>query len=77
MNSIGLPPAGKFHIDVDPTQLSFKNQSIRGTLVSGMADVDETLNFASRGLLNLEATVVGLSKFNESVQKLRAGQVAG
>lgn len=75
--SIGLPPAGQFHIDLDPTQLSFKNQSIKGTLVSGMADVDATLDFARRGKLNLEATVVGLSKFNESVQKLRAGQVAG
>jgi hypothetical protein len=29
------------------------------------------------GLLKLEPTVVGLSKFNESVQKLRNGEVAG
>jgi propanol-preferring alcohol dehydrogenase len=29
------------------------------------------------GLLRLEPTVVGLSKFNESVQKLRNGEVAG
>jgi hypothetical protein len=29
------------------------------------------------GLLKLEPTIVGLSKFNESVQKLRNGQVAG
>lgn len=29
------------------------------------------------GKLHLEPTVVGLSKWNESVQKLRAGQVAG
>ena len=64
-------------MDVDPTQLAFKNQSIRGTLVSGMADVDETLDFARRGKLNLEATIVGLSQFNESVQKLKNGQVAG
>ncbi|KAF1351416.1 alcohol dehydrogenase [Delphinella strobiligena] len=74
---IGLPPDGQFHIDVNPSQLAFKNQSIRGTLVSGMADVDETLDFARRGLLNLEPTVVGLSQFNESVMKLKAGQVAG
>lgn len=85
---------GKYHIDLDPTQLSFKNQSIKGTLVSGMADVDETLDFARRGMyddyltrwwtdrhrtgkLSLEPTVVGLSKFNESVMKLKDGQVAG
>lgn len=29
------------------------------------------------GKLSLEATVVGRSKFNESVQKLKNGQVAG
>ncbi|KAI1629926.1 alcohol dehydrogenase [Exophiala viscosa] len=74
---IGLPPSGKFHIDVDPGALAFRNQAIKGTLVSSLADVDETLDFAKRGLLKLEPTVVGLSKFNESVQKLKNGQVAG
>jgi len=48
--SIGLPPAGKFHIDLDPTQLVFRNQSLKGTLVSSMAEVDETLDFAKRGM---------------------------
>lgn len=74
---IGLPAHGKFHIDLDPSRLVFRNQSIKGTLVSSMADVDETLDFARRGKLRLEPTVVGLSKFNESVQKLKNGQVAG
>lgn len=48
-NSIGLPPAGKFHIDLDPTSLVFRNQSIQGTLVSSAQEIDETLEFASRG----------------------------
>lgn len=74
---IGLPPAGKYHIDLDPTALVFRNQSLKGTLVSSMAEVDETLDFARRGKLRLTPTVVGLSKFNESVQKLKNGQVAG
>ncbi|KAL2433538.1 Alcohol dehydrogenase 1 [Exophiala dermatitidis] len=74
---IGLPPHGKYHIDVDPTPLIFRNQSIKGTLVASLADIDETLDFAKRGKLRLEATVVGLSKFNEVVQKLKNGQVAG
>jgi propanol-preferring alcohol dehydrogenase len=77
VKSIGLPPAGKFHIDVDPSALAFKKWSIRGTIVSSLADVDETLEFARRGLLKLEPTVVGLSKFNESCQKLKNGEVAG
>jgi len=48
-SSIGLPTAGKFHIDVNPSILAVKNQSVKGTLVSGLADVDETLEFARRG----------------------------
>ena len=91
---IGLPPAGKYNMEVNPSTLAFRNQSIKGTLVAGMADVDETMDFARRGMnsaqyrirqvltmlagkLRLEPTVVGLSKFNESVQKLKNGQVAG
>ncbi|KAK5464853.1 hypothetical protein LTS15_001416 [Exophiala xenobiotica] len=74
---IGIPPAGKYHLDLDPTALVFRGQQLRGTLVSSMADVDETLDFARRGKLHLEPTVVGLSKFNEAVQKLKNGQVAG
>ncbi len=92
---IGLPPAGKFHIDLDPSALVFRNQSIHGTLVSSAQEIDETLEFARRGTagpsietrpslanrsagkLTLEPTVVGRSKWNESVQKLKAGQVAG
>ena len=46
---IGLPPAGQFHIDLDPTGLIFRNQSIKGTLVSSLGDLDETLEFAARG----------------------------
>ena len=75
--SIGLPPAGKFHIDLDPSGLVFRNQAVQGTLVASLKDLDETLDFAARGKLSLKPTVVGLSKFNESVQKLKKGQVAG
>ncbi|KAK7883359.1 hypothetical protein LTR67_011328 [Exophiala xenobiotica] len=91
---IGLPPHGKYHIDVDPGQLISFNQQVIGTLVSNLRDIDETLDFARRGekrsrslsstfsdiwtgLLTFEPTVVGLSKFNESVQKLKNGKVAG
>jgi D-arabinose 1-dehydrogenase-like Zn-dependent alcohol dehydrogenase len=74
---IGLPPAGKHHIDVDPTQMVFKKQCVQGTLVSSMADVDKTLHFAHRGLLKPIYTVYPLSKFNEAVQKLKRGEIAG
>lgn len=74
---IGIPPAGKYNMDIAPASLIFRGQSVQGTLVSSLAEIDETLEFARRGKLRLEPTVVGLSKFNESVQKLKNGQVAG
>lgn len=74
---IGLPPAGSYHLDIDPTQLCFKKQGIQGTLVSSMSDVDKTLDFAKRGLLKPIYTVFPMSKFNEAVQKLKNGQIAG
>ncbi|ORY11920.1 chaperonin 10-like protein [Clohesyomyces aquaticus] len=74
---IGLPPAGKFHIDLDPTALIFKKWSVQGTLVSSMRDVDKTLDFAKRGLLKPIYTVYGMSRFDEAVQKLRRGEIAG
>ena len=47
---IGLPPTGKFQINLDPSTLIFRNQSIEGTLVSCLGDVDESLDFAKRGI---------------------------
>lgn len=55
---IGLPPAGSFHIDLDPTTLIFRNQSIKGTLVSSLGDLDETLAFAARGKLSAGMTTI-------------------
>ena len=74
---IGLPPAGQYNIEVSPNQLCFKKQGVQGTLVSSMADVDKTLDFAKRGLLKPIYTVYPLSKFDEAVQKLRRGEIAG
>lgn len=46
---IGLPPAGKYNIDIPPSALVFRNQSLKGTLVSSLGDLDEVLAFAARG----------------------------
>jgi len=74
---IALPAAGTNLVTVVPNQMCFRNQSVKGTLVSNMADVDETLQFAKRGKLRLQPTVVGLSKFNDACQALKEGKVAG
>lgn len=51
--SIGLPPQGRYHIDVDPTELCLRNHSIKGTLSGTLADITETLDFAQRGQYSL------------------------
>lgn len=48
---IGLPPAGKYEMTVPPSSLIFRGQSIQGTLVSSLGDLDKTLEFAARGEL--------------------------
>ncbi|KAK5373625.1 hypothetical protein LTS13_005824 [Exophiala xenobiotica] len=40
---------GRYHIDVDPTELCLKNHSIKGTLSGTLDDIIETLDFAQRG----------------------------
>jgi D-arabinose 1-dehydrogenase-like Zn-dependent alcohol dehydrogenase len=42
-----------------------------------MAVVDKTLDSAKRGLLKPIYTVYSLSQFNEAVQKLKRGEIAG
>lgn len=74
---IALPPAGKVTLGTDPSFLIFKNVSIIGTLVGTMQDTAAALEYARRGLLKGIAEVRGLSRFNESVQALRRGEVAG
>lgn len=74
---IALPPAGLVSLGTDPNFYIFKNISIIGTLVGTMNDTAAALEYARRGLLKGIAEVRGLSRFDESVQALRRGEVAG
>ena len=74
---IALPPAGEVTIGTDPNFFAFKNLTITGTLVGTMADTAATLDYARRGLLQSIAEVRPMSKFAESVQQLRRGEIAG
>ncbi|KIW42053.1 uncharacterized protein PV06_05639 [Exophiala oligosperma] len=73
-----LPPDGKYHIDLNPGPNDLQ-RTVRGRYVGQIPwpTSDETLDFARLGKLHLEATVVALSQWNEAVQKLKTGQVAG
>ncbi|KAI5369353.1 Putative alcohol dehydrogenase, zinc-type, GroES-like superfamily, NAD(P)-binding domain superfamily [Septoria linicola] len=74
---IALPPAGTVNLGTDPNFFVFKNVSVIGTLVGTMQDTAACLEYARRGLLKGVAEVRGVSRFDESVQALRRGEVAG
>ncbi|KAL4861696.1 hypothetical protein BDV12DRAFT_203750 [Aspergillus spectabilis] len=74
---VALPTRGAFQMTVNPSELIGKGKSIRGTLVSSIGDVDRALKFAQQKKLRLQPEILGVSKFNEAVQRLRNGQVSG
>ncbi|EXJ66971.1 alcohol dehydrogenase [Cladophialophora psammophila CBS 110553] len=76
---IGIGPPNRHTITLDPTASNFmlRNQSVTSTIVSSLGEIALALDFARRGKLHLDPEVVGVSQWNESVQKLKNGQVAG
>jgi alcohol dehydrogenase, propanol-preferring len=74
---IALPPAGTVTIGNEPGMFVFKNTRIIGTLVGTMQDTAASLDYAKRGMLKSICEVRPLSKFDESVQQLKRGEIAG
>ncbi|KIW89101.1 uncharacterized protein Z519_10586 [Cladophialophora bantiana CBS 173.52] len=76
---IGIGPPNRHTITLDPTASNFmlRNQSVTSTIVSSLGEIALALDFARRGKLHLDPEVVGVSQWNDSVQKLKNGQVAG
>ncbi|PPJ52347.1 hypothetical protein CBER1_09843 [Cercospora berteroae] len=75
---IGLPPAeAQVIIGTSPTQFIMFKQSVTGAVVGTMQDTSMALEYAKRGLLKPICEVRGISKWAESVEQLRKGQVAG
>ena len=74
---IALPPAGKVQVGAEPSSYIFRNLHIIGTLVGTMQDTHSTLEYAKRGLLKSICEVRGLSRWDESVQQLKRGEVTG
>lgn len=75
--AIALPPAGQVNLGAEPSAFIFNNVHIIGTLVGTMQDAAAALDYAKRGLLKPIHEVRGCSRWNESVQALRKGEVAG
>jgi propanol-preferring alcohol dehydrogenase len=74
---IALPPAGEVNLGAEPSAFVFGNLHVIGTLVGTMQDTASSLDYAKRGLLKPICEVRGLSRWNESVQQLRKGEVTG
>ncbi len=74
---IALPPAGHLEIGAEPSRFIFTNLHVIGTLVGTMQDTAACLEYAKRGLLKPIAEVRGLSKWQESIEQLKAGKVGG
>ncbi|KAJ9603817.1 hypothetical protein H2200_012003 [Cladophialophora chaetospira] len=79
MMCIGIGPPKQNVITLDPSISLFmvRNQSVSSTIVSSLNEIGLALDFAKRGKLHLEPEVIGVSQWNEAVQKLKNGQVAG
>lgn len=74
---VALPPAGEVNLGNEPSFWVFNNLHVIGSLVGTMQDTHSCLDYAARGLLEPMCEVRGLSRWDESVQELRKGKVAG
>lgn len=78
MVCIGMPPMGEAVAGGDPNHLIMGAVTITGSLVAGMRDVEEALDFVARGAVKLNNLTT--YKFNELpavMDKLGKGQLVG
>ncbi len=75
---IGLPPAdADVMLGTSPLMYAALKLTITGSIVGDMQDAAAALEYARRGELQSICEVRGLSRFAESVQQLKRGEVAG
>lgn len=75
---IGLPPKdADVELGASPLIFAGLKLTITGSIVGTMQDTAAALEYARRGLLQPISEVRGLSRFAESVQQLKRGEVPG
>ena len=75
---IGLPPnEANVVLGANPVVFAGLKLTITGSIVGTMQDTAAALDYARRGLLQPICEIRGLSKFPESVQQLKRGEVPG
>ncbi|KAK3719146.1 hypothetical protein LTR37_004710 [Vermiconidia calcicola] len=75
---IGLPPKdANVELGASPLIFAGLKLTITGSIVGTMQDTAAALEYARRGLLQPISEVRGLSRFAESVQQLKRGEVPG
>lgn len=75
--AVALPPAGTVNLGNEPSAFVFGNTHVIGSLVGTMQDTASALDYAKRGLLKPIHEVRGLSRWDESVQALKKGEITG
>jgi alcohol dehydrogenase, propanol-preferring len=71
---VGLPP-GEFPAPIFDVVL--KRLTLRGSIVGTRMDLQEALQFAADGKIEVEKATVGLASINDVFDSLRAGTVSG
>lgn len=71
---VGLP-TGSFPVPIFDTVL--KRLTIRGSIVGTRQDLQEALDFASRGLIKCSVTMDTLDNINNVFDRLRKGEIEG
>jgi alcohol dehydrogenase, propanol-preferring len=75
---IGLPPAdANVVLGTSPLMYAALKLTVTGSIVGDMQDAEAALQYARRGALTSICEVRGLSRFPESVQQLKRGEVPG
>ena len=75
---IGLPPVTEnVVVGANPLVFAALKLTVTGSIVGDMQNAAEALEYARRGELQSVCEVRGLSRFAESVQQLKRGEVAG
>ncbi|MGK9170700.1 zinc-dependent alcohol dehydrogenase [Inquilinus limosus] len=74
---IGLPGGERDAIRLSIAAISNWEKSIRGSNVGTRQDLQEAVDFATRGLVAATVETVPIEQVNEALARLRRGQVAG
>jgi uncharacterized zinc-type alcohol dehydrogenase-like protein len=70
--NVGAPPTG---LDVQPFNLIMKRRSFAGSLIGGIAETQEMLDFCAEHSLAADIEIISIDKINEAYERMLKGDV--